>query len=471
MPKSIYAACCLIVGCVLSPARHANADTESDVANETSGAWKFGVAMISITPEEPMLMAGYASRDRPAEGTLTDLWAKALVLEDATGKRCALITLDLVGTGRRFRQLVGRELKARYGFQKSEFTICNSHTHTGPAVARNLTPMVDVLATDLQRNQIENYTSATIGKVVDVVHRAIGSMQPGSLSFGSGTATFAANRRNNSERDIRSLRTAGTIQGPFDHDVPVLAIRDDSGTLRTVVFGYACHATVLSSYQWSGDYPGFAQIELEKRFPDCVAMFCAGCGADQNPLPRRSVELASHYGRRLASSVEAVLLTQEMAPVENRLVTAYAEVPLEFASIPDADELQTNLSSKDKFVAARARLLRDEVESKGKIATHYPYPITSWKLGDIQCVFLGGEVVVDFALRLKDELQGKRTWVSAYSNDVMAYIASERVLREGGYEGGGAMVYYGLPSAWAPGLERKIVDEVRRQLSASSAGH
>ena len=45
----------------------------------------------------------------------------------------------------------------------------------------------------------------------------------------------------------------------------------------------------------------------------------------------------------------------------------------------------------------------------------------------------------------------------------MAYIPSRRVLTEGGYEGGGAMVYYGLPAPWSPEVEERIVAEVHRQ--------
>jgi hypothetical protein len=46
----------------------------------------------------------------------------------------------------------------------------------------------------------------------------------------------------------------------------------------------------------------------------------------------------------------------------------------------------------------------------------------------------------------------------------MAYIPSARVLKEGGYEGGGAMVYYGLPSVWGPTVEDLIVEEVGKQV-------
>jgi hypothetical protein len=91
--------------------------------------------------------------------------------------------------------------------------------------------------------------------------------------------------------------------------------------------------------------------------------------------------------------------------------------------------------------------------------------VQTWSLGDGPLwVILGGEVVVDYSLRLKAELGPDTTWVAGYSNDVMAYIPSLRVLKEGGYEGGGAMLYYGLPSAWADDVEEKIVTEVHRQL-------
>jgi hypothetical protein len=49
----------------------------------------------------------------------------------------------------------------------------------------------------------------------------------------------------------------------------------------------------------------------------------------------------------------------------------------------------------------------------------------------------------------------------------MAYIPSRRVLTEGGYEGGGAMVYYGQPAAWSEQVENQIMEEVNRQASAN----
>ena len=103
--------------------------------------------------------------------------------------------------------------------------------------------------------------------------------------------SIAVNRRANKEAEVVAIRQAGkTLAGPVDHRVPVLAARSADGALVGLVFGYACHATTLSFDKWCADYPGYACESLEKSNPGAVCAFMAGCGADQNPLPRRHVQ-------------------------------------------------------------------------------------------------------------------------------------------------------------------------------------
>src|SRR5262249_61420679 len=132
---------------------------------------------------------------------------------------------------------------------------------------------------------------------------------------------------------VPTCRKAGCMNGQVDRDLPVLSVRDAGGKLRAIVCGYACHATVLSFYQWSGDYPGFAQLNLEKAHPGVVALFWAGCGGDQNPLPRRTVAYGEEYGRQLAESVEAVLKSP-MTPLRGTLTLAYREIDLPPPDLP-----------------------------------------------------------------------------------------------------------------------------------------
>src|SRR5205823_6649995 len=180
-----------------------------------------------------------------------------------------------------------------------------------------------------QQRLVGDYAKALQHKLVSVVGDALNGLMPAKLAWGSGAAHFAVNRRNNKEPDVPKLIEAGKLKGPVDHQVPVLAVRDAKSELKAVVFGYACHSTVLAFYKWSGDYPGFAQIELEKAHPGAVALFWAGCGGDQNPLPRRTVELAEKYGKELAAAVDAVL-AKSMKPIGAALSLAYTEIDLPF---------------------------------------------------------------------------------------------------------------------------------------------
>lgn len=427
-----------------------------------SATWRAGAAKVKITPTQPMWMSGYAARTRPAEGTMIDLWAKALVLEDSAGYRTVLVTMDLVGIPREFSLAVRGAIQAKHGLEASQVMLAVSHTHCGPVVGGNLIAMY--FLDEAQTRLVESYTDELKTKLVAVVDEAVERLAPATLAWASGQATFAVNRRENKEADVPKLRAEGRLAGPVDYDVPVLAVRDAERRLVATVFGYACHATVLDFYQWSGDYPGFAQAVLEGAHPGMTALFWAGCGADQNPIPRREPPLAPHYGERLAEAVERVL-SGIMRPVAGTLRSSYAEIDLPFAELPTREELALLASSDNKYEAERARRLIAEIDAGRPLSATYPYPVQVWHLGtEVVLVALGGEVVVDYALRLKAGLGGQRVWVAGYANDVMAYIPSRRVLAEGGYEGGGAMVYYGLPTVWAPEVEELIVREVRKQV-------
>jgi len=428
-------------------------------------SWKAGAAKINITPDQPLWMSGYAARDKPASGKMTDLWAKALAIEDPAGKRAALITLDLVGIDRGLSVSICDKLQKKHGLDRSQIAINCSHTHSGPVVNRNLRPMHEYALDKQQQNLIHQYADKLERSIQTVVEEALGKLAPASLAWGSGRTDFAVNRRENKANDVPKLRETGQLKGPSDHDVPVLAVKDAGGKPIAIATGYACHATVLDGYEWSGDYPGFYQIELEKQHPGAIALFWAGCGADQNPLPRRSPELAERYGKQLADATEAVL-AQPLTPITGRLQTSYREIPLSFAPLPSRDDLIMQTKDTNKYVAMRAKMLLEEIDGGQPLSPTYPYTVQLWRLGnDLEWFFLGGEVVVDFALRTKSEQHGTTTWLAGYSNDVMAYIPSRRVLTEGGYEGGGAMVYYGQPTIWSEQVENQIMAEINRQAS------
>jgi hypothetical protein len=231
--------------------------------------------------------------------------------------------------------------------------------------------------------------------------------------------------------------------------------------VKAVVFGYACHNTTMQFFEWCGDYAGFAQIEVEKKHPGALALFWIGCGADANPLPRGKIELCEQYGKELAGAVEDALKSNP-TPLTEKLIARYDEIELPFDAIPAKDRWSQDALSKAHAVRIRAERMLKKLES-GSIPDRYPrYPVQVWRFGDqLTWVSLGGEVVIDYNLRLKRELGGKRAlWITGYANDVMAYIPSARVLKEGGYEADSSQIYYGQPTKWSPSIEDKIVAKV-----------
>jgi hypothetical protein len=404
--------------------------------------FRAGAAARVITPDELLWMAGYAARDHPAEGKLQDLYVKALALEDPSGGKLVLLTSDLIGLPRELSEAVAGEVQRRSGLPRERLLLTCSHTHCGPVLRGSLADMYPL--TPEQWRQVNAYTDRLRERMVETIRAALDDLKPARLAAGKGTARFAANRR--------------TPKGPVDHDVPVLRVETPDGKLRAVVFGYACHNTTLQFYRWCGDYAGFAQAYFEQQHPGATALFWSGCGGDANPQPRGTVELCEQHGRELAEAVNAVL-ARPMTPLAGRFTARYATVALPFASLPSKQKWTADLQDKNPSVRRRAARFLKTLEAGGRLGDRYPaYPIQVWRLGDnVLWIALGGEVVIDYALRLKRELAGTRpVWVTAYANDVMAYIPSERVLREGGYEGDTSMIYYGMPTKWAPGVEEVI---------------
>lgn len=411
--------------------------------------WRAGVAKVVITPTEPIWMAGFGSRTKPSEGVRQDLHAKALALQDEGGKPAVIVALDLVGIEKEMADAIAAEAARRHGLTRDRLVLNLSHTHSGPVAGLVVMPLYDLDAA--QREVVRRYTDRLIAKVLEAIGTALQTLAPARVEFGQGLAGIAVNRRRARNR---------SLPGPVDHDVPVLAVRDAAGALQAVAVGYAAHATAMSDYQINGDWPGFAMEEIERAHPGATALFINGCSADANPLPRRNEELARGYGKILAAAADEVLRGR-MTPLTGPLRTSWETVEVPFRPPPTRAELETRLQDRNVFVRLHAKRLLENLEQKGALPATYPYPVQVWQFGrGLKFITLGGEVVVDYSLRLKQEHGFDTTWVAGYSNDVLAYIPSRRVLLEGGYEGGDSMIYFGRPGPFGAAVEEIIIEQV-----------
>jgi hypothetical protein len=419
--------------------------------------WKAGVAAVDITPTESIWMAGYGARTKPSEGVLQRLRAKAIALEDEAGNVSVIVTSDLLGFTADMSQEVAERVRKAHGLPRERLILNASHTHSGPVTGQKGRP--NYVLDQAQSKVVEGYTAKLIDQVVEVIGESLADRQPAELAFEQGFAGFAVNRRRVGNRQY---------PGPVDHDVPVLSVRGADGKLKAVLFGYSCHATVLNQYEINGDWPGYAQEALERTHARTVAMFVNGCGADQNPLPRREVWLAQRYGEILAKAVDLVL-EAKMRPLAGPIRARYQTVDLLLQEPPSRAEFEKRAKGGDQSLRNHARLMLHDLDKDGKLRDRYPYPVQVWQFGqDLTFISLAGEVVADYSLRLKQEHGWDDTWVSGYNNDVFAYIPSLRILQEGGYEGGGAMIGYGQPAPFRASVEETIVEKVAELVRATA---
>ncbi len=417
---------------------------------------RVGLASSKVTPEFPVRMSGYAGRQEPSNGVKHDLYVKALALEDASGNRAVLVTSDVIGFRARFAEATCRRITKATGLKRKQILLNSSHTHTGPTISLDA---ASLNFPDDQKTATVRYSQMLQDRMVETVEASLKDLAPAKLSRGTGVARFVMNRR---EPTDNGVILGFNPRGHVDRSVPVLRIDGPDGKLRGVLFGAACHNTTLTGkhFDISGDFAGYAQTAIEKKYPEAMALFMQGCAGDANPHPRGTEEIAQLHGRALGAEVAAVL-ESDVTPISGTLQTE-----LEMIALPlqhqitwsQIEQLAKGRGGWRRFVSGE--MLR-HLEEHGKLPQSYAAPFAVWQIGnDLTLIGLPGEVVVDYVRLIEQAVGPRRLWIAAYCNDVFGYLPARSTLAEGGYETRG--MYSGSVGLFAPQAESTTVDAVRR---------
>lgn len=419
-----------------------------------------GVASTNITPEWPVRLAGFAIRSKSeAESTLLPLNAKALAIGSDKQGPSVIITIDLIGIPWNVTKEVAKRLSARAGLDPSRLAISASHTHSGPELGdllnilqyRSATSFSDSLIAKDQMNRISLYVEQLTDKLEQVALQALKMRKPSFISWTQGKVDFAQNRR--------------LADGPVDHSLPLMKVTDEDGKLKALFLNYSCHAVALdgSNNKYHGDWVGEAQRLIELNHPGVTALHAVGCGADANPTLTglgglSQLQLVDHYAKMIADEVKRLLNT-DFQPISKAPVGRTKVIQLPYSHVPTVKEMvaQTDDNTVKGYYY---RLALNEIARGKIIPASLAYPVQVWTFGnDLAMVFLAGEVVSDYSLRIKREFDAKRLWVNGYSNDVPCYIPSARALKEPkyGYEAVSSMYYYHKPSPFALNVEEIIM--------------
>ena len=464
----------LLAGIWLFPSGHL-------LAGET---YQAGFAKVDLTPRVPVRLTGYASRAEPFVGIDTQLFVRTLAISDSTSDSAAdgtsdratadkikqraqrlhlLVSIDTAGLPATLAKEITDYARREHGVGRAEIVVAATHTHTAPALVGGLTNILEKPLDAQETAASLLYRDQFMAAIKQSIDNAILLMEPAELFAGSGTASFAVNRR--LLKDSKWTGFGVQESGPVDHRVDVLSLRNASGKTLGVVFNYACHCTTLAPQmnRVNADWAGYASAAVEDQFPDAVALCTIGCGGDANPDPRGEMVMAIQHGHELGQAVSDVA-SQDMRAIAQPIDSRFDYAALDF-ELPTIEELLLQVNNPDLQTRRRAEYWVEKYKEDKRLPATYPVPLQAWIFGDqLTMVFLGGEIVVDYALRLKREMPDRPLWVSAYCNDVMGYICSERMRNEGGYEFDRSAIFYNLPGPWASGTEDRMLNKIHELL-------
>lgn len=440
--------------------------------------WQVGLATVDITPREPILLSGYGGRDKPFERIDIPLHAKCMAIEDGRGGLGVIVALDAEcmypDTAAPLMDRIERET----GLRRDQVLINFSHSHAAPFL--NLNPETTAYgSTPETAKKTVAHTRWLFGQIIQVIRTAVAGRRPARLYFGVGMAPFVMNRR---EFTAAGVRIGVDPSGYVDRSVPLLRVDDLDGKSRAVLFGCACHNTTLGgkSFVVSGDYAGYAQQYVEAKHPGLQAMFMIGCGADANPYPRGTLELARTHGETLARVVDACLEWSPdsglvdrrtgavvMKPVSGPLATEYERVDLPLRQVSGAEAMKAEAQSNDTWRAYHARKMLNLIQQGREVPTRFNCPLALWQFGDdLTLVAFSGEVVAGYVPLVEKAIGPLGLWISAYCNVMYGYVPTVQVIEEGGYETRGLEIGVGQ---FTSDTEAILLDHVRKL--AASARH
>jgi neutral ceramidase len=437
-----------------------------------SDHWLAGLSRVDITPRTPLVLGGYGV-SYPFTAVDAPLRAKALALQWEDCEPVVIISVDTLKLRPTSIAPVRARLSDASNIDGFRFVFVATHTHEAPMLPGHYGHADDFLQSFLSEENLGNrnhYLAAFQDALVAVALEALENRAPATLEVGHGSADFAVNRR--VKLADGSISIGENRSAWVDHDVPVLIVRDVDKTVRGILFGYACHGTTVRPQIASPDYMGYAEAELEARFPDAIALFLPGFGADVNPSPwSRDVEdyprsdggvaNARRHGSRLARAVISVL-EDGGEPVNGPMSWGRLTVELPLAPPPSPIELDRELdaAARDSIFGprrmARARAYLDMHRRGVPFPTSVPLTMSHLGLGSLGLLFVAGEVVSDYARFLK--APGREClWTVGYAQDCPAYVPSAGMIDEGGYEAVDSMVNNGWFGPFDKEVEERIL--------------
>jgi hypothetical protein len=437
---------------------------------------KFALAKAAVTPQRPVFLAGYGSRDHPSEGVLDDLYMRAVVLRER--QTLCILTIDALGGDRSFVRGIKAALRERIGLREEHVLINFSHTHssvylTGEdaegrrgnySIVQQDWPERDE---DLDYAEDIRYFHFLAETAVRLAADCLTRLEDGEIRICRGSTAIGISRRLMTED---GMRFRPNPDAEIDRELFVIQLVGAQGGIKGILFGCACHPVCMDQYFISAEFPGWACRLLEERYPEAQAVFLQGCTADIMPVRTADVdrfrtttpEEMRRIGGILADEVIALLERGGFTPIGGRIEAELLDVRL-YTESPDYETIaaiaQNEANSAYKRRAAR-RVLASIREGREKRSLGQYIAI--WRFGERwRLIALEGEIPSAYALMLRALFPQHNVIALGYSNGVSTYIPTRRILREGGYEAE-AYLFHTYRGPLVPETEEIILGAIAR---------
>ena len=387
--------------------------------SSAQGALKGGTAKVDITPPIGAWLSGYGSRDKPSEGILDPLYAKALVLDDGQSK-IAIVSADLLWLPLEMTNEIRRQVQDKIGIPQENIMICGTHTHFAPKIDRIAKDWPDAAVAEID----ESYVQVLKKKIFDSIILADKGIKEVKLGVGKGEMTEIVYNRRTKKPDGTVAMTFNLPAaspdltfGPIDSELCLLRIDDSDGSLVAAVVNYACHPVSGDPirekfYYISADYPAYtAQVVEQAEGGNCI--FLLGTAGNMNPVRINMKNPRMQTGKALGGA--ALRHIQFTQPCSNVKISTLKQ--------PVILPLKKDLPPERKL-------------SVGKDAETQNTEVQVLRIGDVYIVGLPGEVLVEIGLEIKAKAGIENLFVVSLANDAVGYVCPRAAYKEGGYEPG-----------------------------------
>ncbi|MDA0838023.1 MAG: hypothetical protein O2857_09605 [Planctomycetota bacterium] len=410
---------------------------------------KAGFAQIDITPDRPVWMVGYSSRDHQSEGVYQELRAGAIALSHKGGA-ALLLTADVIGYSLAFSAGAKAMIADATGLLPDQIILTATHTHCAPFFYEW------GMMGEVEREWAAEFQS----KLVEVSLRAMKDLAPAGVQFTRGTSAFGVNRRTPDGKG--GVLFKANPAGPMDRDLDTLWFRAPDGEIRGTFTVYGCHSTCRGEYLLGGDYPGFLCRGMTKH-TDAPAFFAMGCGGNIRPdfmsekgFRAAEVEEIQEVGERMTR--EVIHSLQNRRDIEIRTIdvaTAFHE--LHYKKLPGKRRLKEIINGENELNKIWANYFWERLQN-GPLPKSCPQEIQVLSLNpDFRLIFMGGEILTEIGLHLKEAFAPATTITVGYSNGLIAYVPGRETYDLGGYEVEGSYPYFLRPAPFKKDVEDRIV--------------